>query len=376
MKAYYQANKDKIRKGGTPEAYNYEKMFRDTLAGVSKSKTATAKAETFNKIRLERQKLGRNTPEDWFNEYTQHEDTPIWDEKFTDLDLPKYMSQNTVKYDPKKTIDLFKDIKRTPGTARYEPVPGDKFSSLEYIDETFDKDSKITIAARANDLYDTNDGFAMEVQQDFNNPVKRGEYEKLFTEEFGTQPQSMNDYATAKVLQQLQPKITSKPRRITNKEGMMAAQQKNALSRLYVYAGIQQGKEDKNELMAIREFKSYVAQAQKSGGTFTPRQEIIDNLSTGSGILKQSPNKFTLSDDGTTVTYSGNGFEPRTVPVEAFFNDITNALPTKDRGNATERVIESVKKPQAAGKTMSASDFRKLSLTERQKFISSGGKVQ
>ena len=80
MKTFYQANKDRIRKGGTPEAYNYEKMFRDTLGGISKSKNATARAETFNKIRLERQKLGRNTPEDWFNEYTQHEDTPIWDE--------------------------------------------------------------------------------------------------------------------------------------------------------------------------------------------------------------------------------------------------------------------------------------------------------
>ena len=119
---------------------------------------------------------------------------------------------------------------------------------------------------------------------------------------------------------------------------------KNALSRLYVYAGIQQGKEDKNELLAIRELKSYHTQAANNGGEFTPRQEIINNLSTGTGILKQSPNKFIMSDDGTTVTYSGNGIEPRTVPVEAFFNDITNALPTKDKGNATQKAIDDVKK--------------------------------
>lgn len=214
MKTYYQANKDKIRKGGTPEAYNYEKMFRDTLGGVSKSKNATARAETFNKIRLERQKLGRNTPEDWFNEYSQHEDTPIWDDNFQDLDLPKYMSQNQVKYDPKKTIDLFKDVKRTPGSPRYENIPGDKFSRNEFIDETYDDNAKMAIASRTHDLFDSNDGFAAAVQQDYENPVRRGEHEKTFIKEFGTAPHSMADYATAKVLSELQPTVTSKPKQV------------------------------------------------------------------------------------------------------------------------------------------------------------------
>ena len=214
MKVFYQANKDKIRKGGTPEAYNYEKMFRDTLAGVSKSKNATARAETFNKIRLERQKLGRNTPEDWFNDYTQHEDTAIWDDNFKDLELSKFMSQNTVKYDPKKTIDLFKDIKRTPGSPRYESIPGDKFSRMEFIDETYNPESKSAIAARAADLFDSNDGFADAVQRDYGNPVRRGELEKTFTQEFGTTPQSMSDYAAAKVMSELQTNSTAKPKKV------------------------------------------------------------------------------------------------------------------------------------------------------------------
>ena len=131
---------------------------------------------------------------------------------------------------------------------------------------------------------------------------------------------------------------------------MMEQQHKNALSRLYVYAGIQQGKEDKNELLAIRELKSYINQASTRNGEFTPRQEIINNLSTGTGILKQSPNKFVLSDDGTTVTYSGDGLEPRTVPVEAFFNDITNALPTKDKGSAAQKAIDDAKKKKVEQK--------------------------
>lgn len=212
MKAFYQAHKDKIRRGGTPEAYNYEKMFRDTLAGVSKSKNATARAEAFNKLRLERQKLGRNTPEDWFQDYTQHEDTPIWDERFQDLDLSKFMGQNQVKYDPKKALDLFKDIKRTPGSPRYEDIPGDKFGRNKFVDESFDTPAKETIAARASDLYDSNDGFATELQADINNPIRRGELEKISVKEFGSAPQSMHDYAAAKALQMLQPTITGKPK--------------------------------------------------------------------------------------------------------------------------------------------------------------------
>jgi hypothetical protein len=344
MKSYYQAHKDKIRKGGTPEAYNYEKMFRDTLGGISKSKTATAKAETFNKIRLERQKVGRSTPEDWFNEYTQHEDTSIWDEKFPDLDISKFMANQALKYDPQKTLKGFADIKRTPGSPRYEQDPSDRFARLEYIDETFDPNAKTTIVARAQDLYDTDDAFAMEVQKDFNNPIKRGELDKIAQKEFGTAPQSMSDYAAAKILEQLQPTVTGKPKRVLNREEMMKQQHKNALSRLYTYAGIQQGKEDQNELLAIRELKSYINQAAGKGGEFTPRQEIINGLSIGTGILKQSPNKFILSPDGTTVTYSGNGLQPRSVTVEAFFNDITNALPTKDKGTKAQEVIDKAKK--------------------------------
>jgi hypothetical protein len=226
MKMYYQANKERIRKGGTPEAYNYEKMFRDTLGGVAKSKNATARAETFNKIRLERQKLGRNTPEDWFNEYTQHEDTPIWDEKFQDLDLPKYMQQNQVKYDPKIIKDLFGDMKRTPGSPRYEAIPGDRFTRNEFTDETFDSKAKETIAARAHDLYDANDGFASSVQQDVNNPVKRGQLEQLAIKEFGSAPQSMADYAAAKVLSELQPTVTKAPKKLIDWEARQAYLQK------------------------------------------------------------------------------------------------------------------------------------------------------
>ena len=56
---------------------------------------------------------------------------------------------------------------------------------------------------------------------------------------------------------------------------------------------------------------------------------------------------FVLSDDGTTVTYSGNGLPPRTETVEAFFNDITNALATKDKGTTAQKAIDDAKNKKA-----------------------------
>jgi hypothetical protein len=211
MKAYYQANKDKIRRGGSPEAYNYEKMFRDTLGGVSRSKDATARSEALMKLRAERLKYGRSTPEDWFEDYRKHEETPIWEQDYSPLDLTKYSSQNAPKYDPIKTLKSFSDIKRNQ-RVRLEDIPGDKFSQYQYTDESFDEGGKNTIVQRAVDLYDTDDGFAAEVQQDVSNPVKRGQLEKVAMEQFGSTPQSMSDYAAAKIMQQIQPTITSKPK--------------------------------------------------------------------------------------------------------------------------------------------------------------------
>lgn len=326
MKTYYNANKDKIREGGTPESYNYERMFRDTLAGVAKSKNATARAETFNKIRLERQKLGRNTPEEWFNDYQSHEDTPVWDEKFTELDLPKYMAQNTVKYDPKKTLDLFKDIKRVPLAPRYEAVPGDRFSRVEIVDEAFDKDAKMNIAARANDMYDTNDGFAEVVQKDFSNPVRRGELEKLFVQEYGTQPQSMGDYASAKMLEQLQPKIPGKPKIITNREKLLEQQHKNSISRLYVYANIQDRKPETIGRNIDNLIGQHIEDARNNNGHVITDNATFESI-TGK---KATSNSFLMFDEGQNkYVYGRKGEDGVTVTLGEVPVDLARIKLTK-----------------------------------------------
>ena len=206
LKTYYNANKDAVRKGNNAAAYEYEKKFRDALGYISESKERTAKSQAFEKWRQERLKQGRMIPEGAFEEYVMHE-KPIRTEGSQTFDLPKYLSQSAPKYDQAKTLKLFSDIKRTPGEPKYEAIPGEQFKKREIIEERFDDAAKETIVARASELYDSDDGFAFEVQEDFNNPVKRGQLEKVFAEEFKTQPQSLRDYAVAKKMQELQPSI-------------------------------------------------------------------------------------------------------------------------------------------------------------------------
>ncbi len=343
MKMYYQAYKDKIRRGGTPEAYNYEKMFRDTLGGVAKSKNATARAETFNKIRLERQKLGRNTPDDWFQDYTQHEDTPIWNENFQELDLPKYMSQNQVKYDPTNTLKLFKDVERTPGSPRYEAIQGDKYGRNKFIDETFDPKAKSTIAARASDLYDSNDGFANAVQQDVNNPIRRGQLEKIAFDQFGTQPQSMSDYAAAKVLEELQPTKVGKPKYeplFAERQKLLQQYKSQNIAANYAYRQMDRANQD---FFIDAIYDDNIKEAAKQSGAFDPSPFIKNKLGWGGKIPAKN---FKINSEGYIEFDDGTGNTQKISP-----NTYKSHLRDEFTAKATEpQVKKSEEKPKGKAK--------------------------
>jgi hypothetical protein len=277
MKGYYQANKDRIRRGGTPEAYNYEKMFRDTLGGISKSKDASARSDALMKLRAERLKYGRSTPEDWFEDLRKHEETPIWDEGYSPLELTKYSSQGAPKYNPKAVLDLVKDVKRVP-SMRFEDVPGDKYSRLQFIDESFDDAGKNTISVKAAELYDIDDGFAAEVQQDVSNPMKRGQLEKTFTEQYGTTPQSMSDYAVAKVMQQVQPKITGKPKIVPKWEDRTRLLQQFKQANMAVINSYRQLDRANQDFFIDSIIDDNLLEAQKTGGEFQASPLVLKTL--------------------------------------------------------------------------------------------------
>lgn len=207
LKGFYNANKEHIRRGNTPQAYDYEKRVRDVSSYINASKERTAKADAANKLRQERLKTNRMMDDDFWDSYQTNEKAIDEDGSKT-MDLTKWMSQSAPKYDPSVTIKTFADIKRKPGIPTYADVKGEPFKKTESITETFDDDAKTTIAVRAQNLYDSNDGFAVHVQDQIKDPLQRGRLEKVFTDEFKTAPQSERDYAVASMMEQLQPSIT------------------------------------------------------------------------------------------------------------------------------------------------------------------------
>lgn len=207
LKGFYNANKDHIRKGNTSQAYDYEKKIRDVSSYINASKERTAKAEAANKLRQERLKSNRMMDDDFWDSYQTNEKA-IDEEGSQTMDLTKWMSQSAPKYDPNAAIKMFADVKRKAGTPIYSEVEGDPFKKTETITETFDDDAKTTIAVRAQNLYDSNDGFAVHVQEQIKDPLQRGRLQKIFVDEFKTTPQSERDYAVASMIEQLQPSIT------------------------------------------------------------------------------------------------------------------------------------------------------------------------
>jgi len=231
IQTYYNQNKDKIRKGNTPESYEYEKLFRNTTGFINQSKERTAKQDAAMKFYQEKLKQDGRIPDDFMRDLESN------DKGIDDFDIdPNAPEQNSPAksrtFDLKKWLDIPKpfnqqtfikgmaDIKRTPTQTRYEAVQGDPLKQNEITEEVFDKDAKGVIAFRAADKFQNSYSFAETVKEEIKDPNNRKELADLFVQEYGTAPISGEDYATAYSLKLLQPKIT-KTKAVDNKSAVM-----------------------------------------------------------------------------------------------------------------------------------------------------------
>lgn len=233
VREFYNQNKDKIRKAGTPESYNYEKMFRDISSYINQSKERTAKQEAAMKLYQERLKQDGRIPDDFINELHENDlgiDQITGVDQMTgrprqtkSLDLTKWLSQPK-PFNQQTYLKSFGDIKRTPGQPKYSPVEGAPLKLTETIEEVFDLPAKQVIAARAADKYQNSFSFAEQVKAEISDPVARKKLEDVFVQEFGTSPTQPEDYATALTMTLLQPK-TAKTKTVDNKEAIMNRQE-------------------------------------------------------------------------------------------------------------------------------------------------------
>ena len=232
IQTYYGQNKDKIRKGGSPESYEYEKMFRDVGSYINQSKERTAKQDAAMKFYNDKLKLDGRVPDDFMVELEENDkgideivgyDATQQPQRSKTFDLKKWMTLPK-PYNQQVSLKAYNDIKRTP-TVRTEPVPGNLLKVNEITEETFDDGAKQVIAIRAANDFQNSHSFSDAVLTDVKDPVTRGKLEATFKDSYGTMPQSNEDYAAAYRLQELQPKIV-KNKLVDNKDAIMTRREK------------------------------------------------------------------------------------------------------------------------------------------------------
>jgi len=206
LRGHYNTSKDKIRKGNTPEAYEYEKKIRDIGSFVNASKERTAKQESAMKFYQERLKQDGVVPDDFIAELDMN-DKGLTEENSQTFNLNKWLS-SPKPFNQKTYLNSFADIKRTPQAPRYEKVAGNPLKETEIIDEIFDDGGKRVIHARAADKYENSYSFRSQVQNEVKDPIRRKQLGELFKNEFGVDPAMPEDYATAYTMEMLQPKIS------------------------------------------------------------------------------------------------------------------------------------------------------------------------
>lgn len=309
---YYQQNKGNIRRTGTPESYNYEKMFRDVSSYINQSKERTAKQDAAMKLYQERLKQDGRIPDDFIKELNENDmaiDADVVDatgtqRKAKSLELTKWLSQPK-PFSQQAYLKLFSDIKRTAGQPKYSPVEGNPLKLTETIEETFDDGSKQVIAARSADKYQNSFSFAEQVKTEVADPVARKNLEDVFLKEFGTKPSQMEDYATALTMTLLQPR-TEKVKTVDNKEAIMAQQQayakerlaisaQNSLKRLYAAFGLQQ-QSDENISSAIDNLiVSHITSGKNNNGIVLTDAETYKAIT---GKDKSASSVLTVDDEG------------------------------------------------------------------------------
>jgi hypothetical protein len=372
IRDYYNKNKDNIRKGTTPEAYEYEKLFRNVSSLINKSKERTARQDAAMKLWHERLKQDGVTPDDFINELELN-DRGIMEEGSVAFDLPKWMS-SPKPFNQQTYIKGYGDIKRTP-TVRTEAVEGQPLRVNEITEETFDTGGKQTIALRAADKYENSYSFREQVKTEVKDPVARARMEQTFKDQYGTMPQSNEDYATAYTLELLQPKIT-KSKIVDNKDAIMTRREK--------FAREIQGRIDARQAYGIaarRAFQVADQQAQddyvetmweayKKNGSLDP-QIVGDYQKSDSKGHKVPIDKQVFNPDGTVdlivykVDKDGNmttevdeAYSTRKVPAPQIKARIRKELETpmtNTQGNPTQS------KPNSkTSKTVSLSTLKSL----------------
>jgi len=183
IQQYFMENKDKIRKGNTPEAYNYWKMFRDAQGIVTESKNRTNTAAKIAQLR------GNPKYDYIFRDKgilarVHAHDLPVGTEGSSAIDFNQ-LTLPPVPFDPNKYIQNFKDIKPSEAI-EVVPNPNDKYTQIQRTKPVLDDAAKLTIAQRAADNLVDNPSFETHIKGKMEkDPNLLPQIQKAFKDAYG-----------------------------------------------------------------------------------------------------------------------------------------------------------------------------------------------
>lgn len=297
LRLYYSKNKDRIRKGNSAESFEYEKMFRNVGSYINQSKERTAKQEAAMKFYQDKLKQDGVVPEDFITEIEVNDKS---------LDSPDSQTFNLTKwlstpkpFNQQTFLKGFSDVKRTP-SVRTEPIKDQPLRLNEITEETFDTGGKQVIANRAAERYENSYSFRSQVQNEIKDPIARARMEQTFREQYGTNPQLPEDYATAFTLELLQPKIT-KSKAIDNKDAIMTRREQ--------FAREIQGRIDRRAFSLAAQRRNWQMQDEKTKNDYV--QAVIDAYKKSGKVDPDIVGDYTKKDDkGHAVEITETVFSP------------------------------------------------------------------
>jgi len=354
IQLYNNQNKDKILKGNTPEAYEYEQKFRNFNSFVNQSKEATAKEDAVMKMYHEIFKAGGVIPEDDENDLNFMRDLylhnrPIGDPERKDFDMAKYMSMTAKPFNQQYFLKGYGDIKRVAGSPRYENVEGNPLKQTEIIEEVFDEKGKEVIRNKSASDYHNNYSFNKQVKEALKTPTRVLQLSKTFEDAYGVPPETDEDYATAYTMELLQPKI-AKTKVVDNTKGIIDYRFKNQQIRDAVMQKYRQA----NIILSagVRGATGEVVTPPKDGENYdlTERLQglkVSTLVNTPYGVAHDS--KILYNPKTNEISYTDFNGNKKTKPFNQFKKDISTINTVQDL-KIVDEVMNSIKSPQSVNK--------------------------
>lgn len=221
IQQYYMQNRDAIKKGNTPEAFNMGKMFRDVQGTVQESKNRTATATKLAQLR-------GNPKYDYvfrdpnIIDKIQSHDLPVNDQNskainFNELTLPP------APFDVHKHLQGISGVKPNEDTPVYQDIPGDKFNRLQITPKKFSPEDLNAIHIYSQTQLDQNPSFENQIKEHIQkDPALSAQMADIFQKNYGHPIQNEGDLATAYTLS-LRDDISPTQKTVKNDQALIGA---------------------------------------------------------------------------------------------------------------------------------------------------------